>query len=141
MRKLYPIIYLMLLLFVFSGCSPKENAYIHREDALKRGYILLDGTNSLNHERFEMFLQNVDAEREDDITIIIYDLTNSQYVLTVHYDGSLFHATKYFITEQGEKSQELTDLLYTHMSRTSAKNYFLMDEASIHMDLWIYQGQ
>ncbi|MFH5836498.1 hypothetical protein ACHAL6_10525 [Proteiniclasticum sp. C24MP] len=130
---------LLLLLFLVTGCSAKE-AYFPREEAIRNGYIVLDGTNSENHDRFEIFIKNVDAKREDSISIVIYDLTKSQYVINIHFDGELIHASRYFMDQDSNKSQVTDEMIYTHISRTESKNYFLVDERNIHEELWIYQG-
>ncbi|WP_312653648.1 hypothetical protein [Proteiniclasticum sp.] len=139
MRKMsYPIAILLLLLMI-TGCTAKEE-YYSREEALNQGYIVLDGTNSENGERFDIFIQNVDAKRDDSIIIVIYDLTKSQYVIDIHYDGDKIHASRYFMDQKSKKSQIMSDMLFTHISKTASKNYFLIDELKIHPDLWIYQG-
>lgn len=134
------LIALLIFLNFTTACGRKEG-YIHREDALKRGYIVLEGTNSHNDERFEMFLKNVDAQREDQITIVIYDLVEDQYVVTVNFDGEAYEASRYFMNQKNQKSQDSGILFFTHLSRTTSKNYFLMHENKIHSDLWIYQGK
>lgn len=139
MRKFIIPLAALLVLFLITGCSAKEE-YFPREDAVSKGYIVLDGTNSANHERFEIFMQNVDAKREDSVHIVIYDLTRSQYVITIHYDGELLHASRYFMDKDSNKSQISDEMIYTHISRTESKNYFLIDEKNIHEELWIYQG-
>lgn len=139
MRKFRISLTVLLLLLLITGCSAKEE-YLPREEAIKNGYIVLDGTNSANHDRFEIFTQNVDAKREDTIIIIIYDLTKSQYVISIQYDGELIHASRYFMDQNSNKSQVTEEMVYTHISRTESKNYFLIDENSIHDELWIYQG-
>lgn len=133
------LLLLLLLLFLISGCSAEEG-YVPREEAIKNGDVVLDGTNSENHDRFMIFLQNVDAKREDTIRIIIYDLTKSQYVMNIHFDGELIHASRYFMDQEDHKSQVTDEMIYTHISRTESKNYFLIDAKEIHEDLWIYQG-
>lgn len=140
MRKLRLPLSVLLLLFLLTGCSVKEE-YFSREDALKNGYVVLDGINSENSHRFETFMNNVDANREDAIVIVIYDLTESQYIIDIHYDGTQFTASRYFMDQESNKTQELKDLTFTHISRTSSKNYFLVDENKVNSELWIYQGK
>lgn len=139
MRKLNTALTVFLLLFFITGCSQKEE-YFSREEALNRGYVVLDGTNSENPDRFAIFLQNVDAKREDSIFIVIYDLTKSQYVINIHYDGNLFHASRYFMDQDSKKSQVSDQMVYSHISKSASKNYFLVDENNIYDHLWIYQG-
>jgi len=139
MRKYMITLTALLLLFLATACSPKEE-YISREEALNKGYVVLDGTNSENHDRFGIFLQNVDARREDSIHIVIYDLTRSQYVISIHYDGDLLHASRYFMDRDSNKSQVTDQMVYTHINKTESENYFLFDENNIHDHLWIYQG-
>lgn len=139
MRKMsYPIAILLLLLMI-TGCTAEEK-YYSREEALSKGYIVLDGTNSENSDRFDIFIQNIDARRDDSVSIVIYDLTKSQYVIDIHYDGDKLHASRYFMDKESKKSQVMTDMTYTHISKTASKNYFLIDELKVHPDLWIYQG-
>ncbi len=140
MKRPYLLVCLLFFLNFMTACGHKEG-YIHREDALKRGYIVMEGTNSHNHERFDMFLKNVDSKREDQITIVIYDLVRNQYVLTIDYDGENYYASRYFMDQNHKKSQTIDKLLFTHLSYTSSKNYFLTNENKIHSDLWIYQGK
>lgn len=140
MRKMsYPIAILLLLLMI-TGCTAKEK-YYSREEALNHGFIVLDGTNSENSDRFDIFIQNVDAKRDDSISIVIYDLTESQYVIDIHFDGEKIHASRYFMDQKSKKSQVMSDMVFTHISKTASKNYFLIDELKIHPDLWIYQGK
>ncbi len=139
MRKMsYPIAILLLLLII-TGCT-KDEKYYSREEALNHGFIVLEGTNSENSDRFDIFIQNVDAKREDSISIVIYDLTQSQYVIDIHYDGDKLIASRYFMDRESKKSQVMSDMIFTHISKTVSKNYFLVDEQKIHPDLWIYQG-
>jgi hypothetical protein len=140
MRKLRLPVSILLLLLLLAGCSPKEE-YFSREEALKNGYVVLDGTNSENSDRFEMFLNNVDAKREDAVMIVIYDLTESQYIIDIRYDGNLFTASRHFMDKESRKTQEMENLTFTHISKTSSKNYFLVDENQINAELWIYQGK
>jgi hypothetical protein len=139
MRKFNIALTALLLLFLMTGCSPKE-AYFSREEALKRGYVVLDGTISENHDRFDIFLKNVDAKREDSIHIVIYDLTKSQYVINIHYDGELLHASRYFMDRDSNKSQVTDQMVYSHITKTESQNYFLFDKNNIYDHLWIYQG-
>jgi hypothetical protein len=139
MRKFNITLMVLLLLFLITGCSPKEE-YFTREEALRRGYVVLDGTNSENSDRFGIFLQNVDSKREDSIYIVIYDLTKSQYVINIHYDGNHFHASRYFMDKDSKKSQVTEQMIYSHISKSESQNYFLFDENDIHDHLWIYQG-
>jgi len=139
MRKYNITLTVLLLLFLVTACSPKEE-YISREEALNKGYVVLDGTNSENHDRFGIFLKNVDAKREDSINIVIYDLTRSQYVTNIHYDGALLHASRYFMDKDSNQSQVIDQMVYTHINKTESQNYFLFDENNIHDHLWIYQG-
>lgn len=140
MKRPYLLVCLLIFVNFMTACGQKEG-YIHREDALKRGYIVLEGTNSHNQERFDMFLNNVDAKRADQITIVIYDLIQNQYVLTIDYDGEKYQASRYFMDQSHKKSQVMDQLSYTHLSYTSSKNYFLTHKNKIHSDLWIYQGK
>lgn len=140
MRKMSYSIAILLLLLMITGCAANEK-YYSREEALNQGYVVLDGTNSENSDRFNIFIQNVDAKREDSITIVIYDLTKSQYVIDLHYDGDQIHASRYFMDRESKKSQVMTDMIYTHISKTTSKNYFLIDDEKVHPDLWIYQGK
>ncbi len=139
MRKFNIALAVFLLLFLITGCSQKDE-YLSREEALNRGYVVLDGTNSENPDRFAIFLQNVEAKREDSIQIVIYDLTKSQYVINIHYDGTLFHASRYFMDQDSNKSQVSEQMVYSHINKTESQNYFLFDENNIHDHLWIYQG-
>ncbi len=139
MRKIRILFSFLLLMVLITGCSAKEG-YFSRDEALRKGYIVLDGTNSENHDRFKIFLQNVDGKRDDSISIVIYDLTKSQYVINIHYDGELIHASRYFMDQDSNKSQVTDEMIYSHISKTESKNYFLIDKNDIHEDLWIYQG-
>ena len=139
MRKYNITLTVLLLFFLVTACSPKEE-YISREEALNKGYVVLDGTNSENNDRFGIFLKNVDAKREDTINIVIYDLARSQYVTNIHYDGTLLHASRYFMDKDSNKSQVTDLMVYTHINKTESENYFLFDENNIHDHLWIYQG-
>jgi len=139
MRKFRIPLTVLLLMFLITGCSAKEE-YFSREEALKNGYIILDGTNSVNHDRFDIFMRNVDAKREDAANIVIYDLTQSQYVISIQYDGEVIHASRYFMDKDSNKSQVTDQMIYSHIRKTESNNYFLIDENNIHEDLWIYQG-
>lgn len=140
MKRLLMFVSILIFLSFNTACGNKEE-YIPREDALKKGYIVLEGTNSHNDERFAMFLKNVDAKREDQITVVIYDLVQNQYVLKVEFDGIQYYASRYYMDQDDHKSQILEKLPFTHLSYTSSKNYFLTHEQNIHSDLWIYQGK
>ena len=139
MKKYIITLTVLLLLSLVTACSPKEE-YISREEALNKGYVVIDGTKSENHDRFGIFLKNVDAKREDSIHIVIYDLTRSQYVTTINYDGALLHASRYFMDKDSNQSQVIDQMVYTHINKTESQNYFLFDENNIHDHLWIYQG-
>lgn len=139
MKKLNIALSALLLLFLMTGCSSKEK-YFSREEALIKGYVVLDGTNSENHDRFDIFMQNVEAKREDSVRIAIYDLASSQYVIDIDYDGELIHASRYFMDKDSNKSQSTDQLMYTHITKTASKNYFLFDKNNTHEELWIYQG-
>ena len=61
---------MMLLLFIvfLTGCSSKEK-YLTKVEALAQGSIVLNGTISENRNRFDIFIKNVDAGRDDSIQI------------------------------------------------------------------------
>jgi predicted component of type VI protein secretion system len=139
MRKVYIALTVILLMLITTGCSAKEE-YFSRDEAIRKGYVVLDGTNSENHDRFSIFMQNYDAKREDSIMIVIYDLKRSQYVINIHFDGELIHASRYFMDTDSKKSQVADNLVYSHITKTESNNYFLFDANKIHEHLWIYQG-
>lgn len=140
MRKFNIALTVLLLLFIMAGCSSKEK-YFSREEALRKGCIILEGTNSENNDRFDIFMKNVDAKREDSVCIVIYDISLSQYVTDIHYDGELIHASRYFMDKDSNKSQFTDQLMFTHISKTASANYFLFDRNDIQEELWIYQGK
>lgn len=136
LRLLAPFILFLLLL---TGCGPQEE-YLPKEEALTQGFVVMDGLRTENSERFEVFLENTNAKRADTLDMVIFDLTGSQYVVHVEYDGTQFLATSYFMTPKSEKSHEVHERRYSHIIMTSAKNYFLVDQEKTEPDLWIFQG-
>ncbi|MBR0576987.1 hypothetical protein KCG48_11735 [Proteiniclasticum sp. BAD-10] len=130
---------LFLFLFLLTGCGPQEK-YLPKEEALSQGFVVMDGLRTENSERFEVFLENIGAKRADTLDIVIFDLTGSQYVVHVEYDGTQFLATSYFMTPKSEKSHEVRERRYSDIIMTSAKNYFLVNQEKTEPDLWIFQG-
>jgi hypothetical protein len=127
-----------MMVVLLTGCGAKDN-YLTKEDALMRGYIVLDGTVTENKNRFEVFLSNVESKREDSILVVIYDLTGSQYVISITFDGENFVASSYFMDKDSRKIREEPDLIYTDIIMSSSKNYFLIDSSKTNPDIWVYQ--
>lgn len=138
MRKVKFSILFLMLVVLLTGCGPKDN-YLTKEDALMRGYIVLDGTVTENKNRFEVFLSNVESKREDSILVVIFDLTGSQYVISITFDGENFVASSYFMDKDSRKISEEPDLVYTDIIMSSSKNYFLIDSSKTNPDIWVYQ--
>lgn len=127
-----------MLVILLSGCGAKDT-YLTKEDALMRGYVVLDGTVTENKNRFEIFRSNVESKREDSILVLIYDLTGSQYVIKINFNGDHFVASSYFMGKDSRKISEEPELTYTDIIMTSSKNYFLIDSRKVNPDIWVYQ--
>ena len=130
---------MMLLLFIvfLTGCSSKEK-YLTKVEALAQGSIVLNGTISENRNRFDIFIKNVDAGRDDSIQIYIYDLNESHYVINISYTSDQFEVSSYFMDKESHISKEISSRSYTDLIMTSSKNIFLVDRLKVNPDLWIY---
>lgn len=130
---------MMLLLFIvlLTGCSSKEK-YLTKVEALAQGSIVLNGTISENRNRFDIFIRNVDAGRDDSIQIYIYDLNESHYVINISYTSDQFEVSSYFMDKESHISKEISSRSYTDLIMTSSKNIFLVDRLKVNPDLWIY---
>ncbi|MGB4588224.1 MAG: hypothetical protein WBI17_03175 [Clostridiaceae bacterium] len=138
MRMIKFSMILLLLLVFLTGCSSKEK-YLAKEEALAQGSIVLNGTMSENRNRFDIFLKNVDAGRDDSIKVYIYDLKESHYVISITYTYDQFEVSSYFMDKESNISKEVPSRIYTDLIMTSSKNIFLVDRLKVNPDLWIYQ--
>lgn len=128
---------LFLFLVFLTGCSSNEK-YLTKAEALAKGNIVLNGTISENRNRFEIFVKNVDAGRDDSIQVYIYDLNESYYVINIAYTFDQFEVSSYFMDKESNISKEIPTRIYTDLIMTSSKNIFLVDHLKVNPDLWIY---
>jgi len=137
MRNFKFSVMLLLLLVFLTGCSSKEK-YLTKQEALTQGIIVLNGTISENRNRFDIFLKNVDSDREDSIQVYVYDLNESYYVINIAYKVDQFEVSSYFIDKESHISKEIPPTSYTDIIMTSSKNIFLVDRSKANPDFWIY---
>lgn len=128
---------LFLFLVFLTGCSSNEK-YLNKAEALAKGNIVINGTISENRNRFEIFVKNVDAGRDDSIQVYIYDLNESYYVINIAYTFDQFEVSSHFMDKESNISKEIPARIYTDLIMTSSKNIFLVDHLKVNPDLWIY---
>lgn len=137
MRNIKFSMILLLFLVLLSGCTSKEK-YLTKQEALAQGSIVLNGTISENKNRFDIFIKNVEAGRDDSIHVYIYDLNESQYVININYTYDQFEVSSYFMDKKSNISDEISSRKYTDLIMTSSKNIFLVDRLNVNPDIWIY---
>lgn len=82
---MYKVLLFSLIVLILTGCS-NDGAYDSLE-AINRGDITISPKGVHNLDRFEQFLNNLSAKKEDSVRLTAYTIEGDPIFKDLHYDG------------------------------------------------------